>query len=173
MPVTFEFSAHLDRILPLTRSADCGQNQARQLLEVSPEALFPGARNSPAALSGLLLLLGCWEESHRISQDISSPEGSYWHGIAHRIEPDSSNSAYWFRQVGQHAIFPDVHRAAAAILQGSDSGWQLKSNWDPFLFIKWCDEARQDPGGPKERIALQIQKAEWRLLFDWCVAVQP
>ena len=35
-----------------------------------------------------MLLLGDWERSHELSQDNPSREGSYWHAIAHRIEPD-------------------------------------------------------------------------------------
>lgn len=171
MPDRYNASEHLSQVLPLTRSGDCDQKEARRLLEIPSDVLFPGARDSKAALSGLLLLLGCWEESHRISQDISSPEGSYWHAFAHRIEPDSSNAAYWFRRVGQHAIFPDLHHAASEILQSSgESGWRLKSNWDPYLFIEWCDEARQHSGGARDRLAREIQQAEWRLLFDWCAS---
>jgi len=43
--------------------------------------LFPGARHAQAALAGLLFRLGCWMEGHLIAQDISSSEGSYWHGM--------------------------------------------------------------------------------------------
>lgn len=155
--------------LGLTRSASCDRASA-QLLTSSPAAsLFPQAPHPEAAVSGLLLLLGCWDESHNVSQDISSREGSYWHGIAHRIEPDSANAGYWFRRVGDHPIFPHLHSRAVEILD-SEPGlpWRLKSAWDPFLFIQWCDEARLATGSIKERAALQMQTAEWELLFHWC-----
>ncbi len=144
----------------------------RAILSSSPSVLFPGARAPEAAVSGLLLLLGCWNESHELSQDIASREGSYWHALAHRIEPDASNSAYWFRRVGEHPIFPDLHRQASEILQRRDAPWKLKPAWDPILFIEWCDEARQASGSEKEQAALEIQRAEWDLLFEWC-AVKP
>ena len=67
-------------------------------MSADPKKLFPHARDAPAALSGLVLMAGHWDLSHQIAQDISSREGSYWHAIAHRIEPDSPNSGYWFRQ---------------------------------------------------------------------------
>ncbi len=166
------FAKHPDLALPLTRCSDCDQEDVRKLIEASPDALFPRARNAPAALSGLLLILGCWEESHRISQDIASSDGSYWHGIAHRIEPDASNAAYWFRRVGQHPVFPDLRQAASDILKGRETNWKLGPRWDPFVFIEWCEAARQNPGSAPETLALQIQQAEWRLLFDWCSMAQ-
>jgi len=111
------------------------------------DVLFPGARHGQAALAGLLLRVGCWPESHEVSQDIQSAEGSYWHAIVHRMEPDSSNAAYWFRRVGQHAIFPELFRLAAEILKnGGPKHWRPKATWDPFLFIDWCDEAREKGG---------------------------
>ena len=132
--------------------------------------LFPEARDGHAALAGLLLRAGCWAESHAIAQDVTSPQGSYWHGIIHRMEPDPSNAAYWFRRVGKHMIFPDLLKRAQEILQiGGPEQWCLKSSWDPFLFIDWCGEAHEK-GGKEEAAAREIQMAEWQLLFDWCLS---
>lgn len=158
--------------LPLTRAEFIVHPQLRAIEREPAATLFPGARDADAALSGLLLLLGGWEQSHELSQDNSSPEGSYWHAIAHRIEPDSANSGYWFRRVGRHPIFAELYERASTILaQHNPSGWKLKSAWDPFLFINWCDEARRERGGELQSVAIAIQQAEWRLLFDWCVTV--
>ena len=57
---------------------------------------FPRARVPEAALSGLYLYFSCWDEAHVIAQDLSSAEGSFWHGIVHRQEPDAENASYWF-----------------------------------------------------------------------------
>jgi hypothetical protein len=84
------------------------------------------------------------------------------------MEPDSSNAGYWFRRVGEHPIFPELHRRASEILERRGAPWELKPAWDPFLFIKWCDEARQAAGSDKEQAALEIQRDEWDLLFEWC-----
>jgi hypothetical protein len=133
-----------------------------------PSTLFPEARDGQAALAGLLLRIGCWAESHTIAQDVASAQGSYWHGIIHRMEPDPSNAAYWFRRVGKHAVFPDLFKRAQEILgNGGPEHWRLKNLWDPFLFIDWCEEAREK-GGLAEAAASEIQMAEWQLLFDWC-----
>jgi hypothetical protein len=159
------------QLLPLTRAEFVAHPQLQAMEREQAAGLFPNARDADAALSGLLLLLGGWEQSHELSQNNSSSEGSYWHAIAHRIEPDSSNAGYWFRRVGRHPIFDELYEHTSTVLaQHHPGGWKLKSAWDPFLFIQWCEEARRDPGTPRERAALDIQRAEWRLLFDWCAS---
>ena len=97
-----------------------------------------------------------------MAQDIATPEGSYWHAMVHRQEPASGNSGYWFRQVGRHAIFPALRQAAA------DLGVDLGRQWDPAAFIELCERARRSPGSALERQALEVQRAEWQLLFDYC-----
>jgi hypothetical protein len=163
--VLAKYSAH---VLPLSRTRTRNEHDGARIQSVSPSLLFPGARAAEAAVSGLLLLAGCWNESHELSQTIGSREGSYWHAIAHRLEPDSGNSAYWFRRVGQHPIFAHLHQRASQILERGAVSWELKPAWDPFLFIEWCEEARQSPGSGKEQVALKIQRAEWDFLFEWC-----
>lgn len=154
--------------LPLVRNAP-GQDCKSQQLSVTPaQQLFPSAQYPKEALSGLLLRLNCWEESHQLSQDLETVEGSYWHGIAHRMEPDYPNAGYWFRRVGKHPIFPRLHVAASDILASERLGWRLKEAWDPFLFNGWCEEASQAPGSSAERVATLIQNIEWELLFTWC-----
>jgi hypothetical protein len=162
--------AYSTRSIPLTRASFAQNAESRALENEGAATLFPDARDAQAALSGLMLLLGAWERSHELSQDNPSREGSYWHAIAHRIEPDSSNAGYWFRRVGVHPIFAELREQARAILSVENpGGWRLKQAWDPALFIAWCDEARaQHPGGDAERVAVAIQQAEWRLLFEWC-----
>jgi hypothetical protein len=154
--------------LPLTKTGLRPEPGACGLRLREATTLFPGAQNSEAALAGLLLRLGCWTESHSVAQDVQSAEGSYWHGIIHRMEPDSANAGYWFRQTGKHPIFPELLRRTAEILRsGGPANWQLKPDWDPFLFLRWCEEA-QEAGDEEQATAVDIQAAEWQLLFDWC-----
>jgi hypothetical protein len=143
----------------------CSSGKALAMLKAAdPGKLFPRSHAPEAALAGLFLYFGCWTEAHETAQNIHTAEGSYWHAIVHRQEPDAWNSDYWFRQVGRHAIFPALREAAAAL--GVDFGPQ----WRPGAFIQMCEQARPSPGSELERQALAVQRAEWQLLFDYCAA---
>jgi hypothetical protein len=151
-----------ERLMPLA-GAQCSSAEAlAKLKATSAPKLFPRSRAPEAALAGLYLYFSCWTEAHEIAQDIGSPEGGYWHAIVHRQEPDDWNSAYWFRQAGQHPIFPALAKAASAI------GIETDSSWDPPAFIELCTRARALPGSDLERQCLEVQRAEWQLLFRYC-----
>lgn len=139
-----------ERLMPLVASG-CSSEAARKHLKAAdPASLFPQSRAPQAALAGLYLYFGCWTEAHETAQEIDTPEGSYWHAIVHRQEPDAGNSSYWFRKVGAHPIFPALAKEAGI------------ARWDPFAFIQQCERAA--PG------AMELQRAEWQLLFDYCAA---
>jgi hypothetical protein len=131
---------------------DCTSEEARRLIRSSP---------LPATLrAGLFFYFSCWTEAHEAAQNIGTPDGSYWHALVHRQEPDASNAGYWFHRVGKHAIFPALHEFAAA------QGLHFGRTWDPIAFVDYCIEAR--PGSEEERKAQQVQLIEWQLLFDHC-----
>jgi hypothetical protein len=142
-----------ERLLPLA-GGTCSSAEARRLLKSS--------QLPPAVRAGLYLYFSCWDDAHGIAQDLETPEGSYWHAIVHRQEPDPVNAGYWFRQVGRHPIFPALRAQAAEI------GIEFGDRWDPLAFVSYCEDARKRPGSPEERKALGVQRAEWQLLFDWC-----
>jgi hypothetical protein len=158
-----------DRLMPLV-SGVCSSEEARSRLKNRKAAdLFTGANAPEAALGGLWLYFSCCDESHEIVQNVHSAEGSFWHAILHRQEPDSGNSAYWFRRVGPHPVFRDLCQAAEeAVARHPAAEFRPSGKWDPFSFIMFCERARQQPGSPSERAALEIQRAEWQLLFDYC-----
>jgi hypothetical protein len=113
-------------------------------------------------LAGLWLLHNYLDESHRLSQEIHTASGSYWHGLMHRREPDASNAAYWFRRVGTHPVFEQVGKDAQAL------GLKLAgARWNPFAFIDLCEEYR-GTGGEQEKLLCRVQRREWELLFDFC-----
>jgi hypothetical protein len=155
-----------NRLMPLAEGR-CSNPEAHEVIgRASAETLFPGARDPKAALAGLYLYFSCLDEAHSVAQDVPSREGSFWHGILHRQEPDAANAAYWFRQVGKHPVFPELRQRAAA------SGVDFGSSWDPFAFIRYCETSRTQPGSQAERQAMEVQLVEWQLLFHYCAARQ-
>jgi hypothetical protein len=156
-----------ERLMPVAEGSCCSA-EARRRIQASKD-LFASARAPRAALAGLYLYFSCRDEAHEAAQSDSSVDGSYWHAIVHRQEPDAGNSSYWFHRVGDHAVFPAlVERARSIEAAHSEAGLHLSNAWDPFAFIEICEQARRQPGSGMERAALEIQRAEWQLLFDHC-----
>src|SRR5580704_4979982 len=85
---------------------NCSLEEGRRILAAGAARLFPQSRAPEAAVAGLLVYFSCMEEAHQVAQDVESAEGSFWHAIVHRREPDAGNAGYWFQRVGAHPIFP-------------------------------------------------------------------
>ena len=153
---------HGERLMPLAAGTCSSPEAYKRLHSASPRTLFPDSRAPEAAMAGLYLYFSCLDEAHTIAQAIETPDGSFWHGIMHRQEPDAGNAAYWFRRVGRHAIFPQLRAAAESL------GYTTGAAWDPVAFIDACEEARRQPGSAQELLMQKVQLAEWQLLFDYC-----
>ncbi len=122
-----------------------------------------------ACVSGVWLYHNFLDASHTISQGIHTATGSYWHGIMHRREPDFSNSKYWFRKVGHHAIFGDLCKAAARIASGVSNAPEIlttQANWDALAFVDLCADALEGRSA-HDALCREIQLREWELLFDY------
>jgi hypothetical protein len=148
-----------DRLRPLDGGAS-EASDATALEAASLDALFAHAsiadeEMARCCLSGVWLLYDFLDESHTISQGISTVSGSFWHGIMHRREGDFSNAKYWFRKVGEHPVYEQLAAAAGV------------ASWDPFDFVDACELAVQS-GGPDADRCRELQQSEWELLFDHC-----
>jgi len=124
-------------------------------------------------LAGVWLLHNYFDESHSISQEIETTDGSYWHGILHRREPDYGNAKYWFRRVGDHPVFTDMAAGARRIATTeatADSHASFLATdglWDPYRFIDLVEKVARGKSQAGE-LCLQAQRLEWQLLFDHC-----
>lgn len=125
------------------------------------DALKVGSGDMAACVrAALYLCFNFLDESHTISQGIHTAEGSYWHAIMHRREPDSSNAKYWFKRVGHHPVFDELSKLDA-VQQA------LGDRYDPFAFVDFCEEAETDKS--RYQTAVEIQRQEWSLLFEHCL----
>jgi len=149
-----------------------------KLAALTIDNLFAGqqivdASAARCCLAGLWLLHDFLDESHALSQEIETHDGSYWHGIMHRREPDYGNSKYWFRRVGSHPIFPQLLAQAQELIATEQpldaiAGEIVQAqNWDPFRFVDWCEQLARGRA-KQEQLTRQIAQAEWRLLFAHC-----
>lgn len=126
------------------------------LRNMTAEDFFPGGIGdrdlAQCCLAAMWLLHNFLDQSHEISQQVYSPEGSYWHGIMHRLEGDFSNSKYWYRKVGDHPVFATMR----------DGG-----TWNPYNFVDQCESLKF--GGDESAKAVQtIAVSEWKALFEYC-----
>ncbi len=159
-----------ERLMQLVSRREATPPEAAKALRAATPALwFPGARSPQGAMAGLWLYFGGFDEAHRLAQDLDTPDGSYWHAIVHRLEPDAWNSGYWFRRVGRHAIFPALLEQAERIA-ATHPGCRFSpgASWRSEGFTTLCEEARSRPASSADHAAREIQSAEWRLLFTWC-----
>lgn len=90
-----------------------------------------------------------FEQAHGYAQSAHNPEGSYWHAILHRREPDYSNAHYWYSHVGSHPVF---HKMA-----------KLHPDWKPDQFILQCQKKKL-PGDEVKLLEKQVE--EFELLFE-------
>ncbi len=172
-----------DKLIPANRVCALGHGQPNELLHAKLSALtvqsaLAGQRivDQDAArccLAGLWLLHDFLDESHAISQEIETAEGSYWHAIMHRREPDYGNSKYWFRRVGSHLIFPALQARAKDLIAAEDATdsiareLQQAKEWDPYRFVDWCEQLARGKAS-QTSLAQHIAQAEWELLFAAC-----
>lgn len=155
---------------PLVQSRPRRPGLERALDDAAMSTLFPraGKPNRLGLAAGLLQIHDFWEASHDAAQQADDlgerSVSAYWHGIAHRREPDPGNAAYWFRRVGKHAVFGPLTEAVRPVIADSSFSGRLTpgGHWDPFAFIDLCGSAKQDDA----MLAREIQRLEMLLLLE-------
>jgi hypothetical protein len=152
-----------------------GELRLARLSDLCGEVVSPS--DAAAVLAGLWLLHGDADASHRQSQSIEDEGrhrcGNFWHAIMHRQEPDSGNSKYWFRRVGQPDFLADLAKRAEELIvaDGSDGArrWRTKlglpGRWDSLAFVDWCEAAARDADASQTNLVRHLQFIEMHLLL--------
>ncbi|MBC8243808.1 MAG: hypothetical protein H8E20_05390 [Verrucomicrobia bacterium] len=86
------------------------------------------------------------DESHTVSQEIGTADGSFLHGIMHRREPDYPNAKYWCRRTGDHPCYPALASQVEAYLGTTGNEVLAKrlvpgGQWDPLAFVDAVESA--------------------------------
>jgi len=119
----------------------------------------PLLRDAPRLVAGLWLYVDDLDASHKVSQSLETPTGSFWHAIMHRREGDFSNSKYWYRQAGTHEVFPKIDQSGGSGAAGTDVG-----EYDPIAFVDHVAAAHRAGTTPSD--LLDLQRREWVALFE-------
>lgn len=152
-----------------------GPEEARTLLELlDPSNVLhqPATRRDDAAavLAGLWLWHDFLDESHRISQQIHGSSGSFWHAIMHRREGDFSNSKYWYARCADHPLLPSLAATVDELVKPFPADKSLlrltAGGWNAAAYVDLVEQVHDRPDDPRHALAVSVQNAEWRLLFD-------
>ena len=171
--------------LPLVHAASFETPRACSGPRASPRSprssLMRRGRADWRLASGLLQIHDFWEASHEAAQEADdlgeTRVSAYWHGIAHRREPDPGNAAYWFRRVGRHPIVEDVSERVLPILEQHgdpelSSALLPQDRWDPLAFVAFCGKATTRRESSLERLARRLQRVEMLTLLEATAAVR-
>ena len=121
-------------------------------------------------LAAALLYHDHYNEAHDLVQDMTDPDGSLVHALVHRREPDYWNANYWYRRVGDHALYRHLTRRLATMRPPGPAGavadrLVLSGTLDPMALVAACEDAAALP--PRDPVAVflrALQDAEFELL---------
>jgi hypothetical protein len=154
-----------------------GNPSARDLLGgVQPAELLAAPVSQPdeakALLAGLWLRYDWLDESHRISQSIETPTGSFWHAILHRREGDFSNSKYWYARCANHPVMKYLAPQASGLVNTMPADKPLlrliASGWSPDAFVDLVEQLHERRDDARHGLAVALQRVEWATLFNDC-----
>lgn len=119
-------------------------------------------------MAGLWLYFSCLEEAHQLANYCETEEGYLWHALVHRYEGDFGNAAYWFRKAGRHPVYDRLVPEVRKVLHQYPRVEFGTRRWDPYAYLSYCDRAKTQPGSMQEKVAIEIQRVEWQVVFDYC-----
>ena len=115
---------------------------------VAPRKVHSGA-HAELIKAALFLWNDEFDLAHEAAQEAENHDGSYWHAILHRREPDYSNARYWYDRAGDHPVFGEMQTCF--------------TGWSPASFVAGC---QREKSAEKIKPLLAMQVKEFELLFD-------
>lgn len=152
-----------------------GLPEVRDLLEVlSPADVVAASVRSlsdvSAVLSALWLRHDFLDESHRFSQEIDTPTGSYWHAIMHRREGDFWNSKYWLNKCRGHPALAAISRQATDVINAFPADKSIMKltlgDFDAHTFVDLVEAVQDQPADARHELIVLLQQIEWQGLFE-------
>jgi len=166
-----------DAYAALVPTGQAGNETARDLLQsVKPPELVAAAvthvEEAAGLLAGLWLYFDWLDESHRISQSLETPTGSFWHAIMHRREGDFANSKYWYARARPHPSLATLGAQAPRLINTLPADKSLlkliATGWNAAAFVDLVEQVHDKPNDPRHPAAVALQRLEWQVLFDHC-----
>lgn len=156
-----------------------GHPRAHELLQpLSPSTVLTrslvSAPDAAAVLAALWLRHDCLDESHRLSQEIDTPTGGYWHAILHRREGDFWNSKHWLNKCRGHPALAGISRQAVDVINSGPADKSIikltLGDFDAQSFVDIVEAVHDQPSDPRWEIVVALQQIEWQVLFEHTLA---
>lgn len=163
----------LQPAIPTEPLMELGEGAPRPGLKKTLKSIHAGSFVQSAAnvemaeccLSALWLFQDFLEESHRLSQSIHTPAGSYLHGIMHRREGDFSNAKYWFHKAGRVGMESElVKRLATDQCISSEHRIELGNPFEPARLVDAVSRHQK----PERTSLMRVTFWELFSVFEYC-----
>ena len=155
--------------------------EGRKAIEALSQEGLQGAKGSNQLhfiQGALYLCFDCFDEAHNVANGHEGTVTGNWiHAIAHRREPDASNSKYWYHRVSAPAkVLESIGKETSALLKKAAlpelesllKKMEKSKHWEPEAFVDLCDGFRKkDPQIPAYRVLAAVQEIEWRGLAEY------
>jgi hypothetical protein len=130
------------------------------------EGLTREPRTSGTVVEALMWLrLGRFDPAHAIVQDASQGLPAYVHGMLHRLEGDSWNANYWFRQTRDASL----HDHIVDFVHARNAWKPWEGEFDPSRLTQACELWHKDPGfckGWSQEDLQYLAQIEWEAVWE-------
>ena len=126
------------------------------------------SNQSPSADSSFIPSTGSGQALH----PSSSSTLAFWHAIMHRREGDFSNAKYWYARCRTHPVLATMGPFCGDVLNHLPADISflrlIHDGWNPNAFVDLTEQVHRNPSDRRRAAVVELQKVEWRLLFDYC-----